>query len=182
MERRLALKNLLIIAGGTILLPSCLNQDKKVSIPLNHINVSAEHEALLAEMVETIIPKTDTPGARELGVHQFVLVMIDDCTKKEDQQRFIKELDGVHGLAKKQFNNSFIKSTQQQREELLMRMEKKEFGEKVTSFYEHLKRLTIQGYLKSQYVMTNLLKYELVPGRFHGSHPVTAKTVFVQNG
>ncbi len=182
MERRVALKNLLVIAGGTILLPSCLHQDQKVSIPLNHIKVSGEQEALLGEMVETIIPKTDTSGAKELGVHQFVLVMIDDCTKEEDQQKFIKGLDEVNSLAQKQFNNSFIKCKPGEREQLLQRMEKKEFGEDVTSFYERLKKLTIQGYLKSQYVMTNLLKYELVPGRFHGSHPVTAKTVFVQNG
>ena len=32
MQRRAALKNLLIIAGGTVLLPSCVQQDKKASI------------------------------------------------------------------------------------------------------------------------------------------------------
>jgi hypothetical protein len=182
MQRRTALKNLLIVAGGTMLLPSCVQQDKKVSIPLDNLKLSAQEEELLAQITETIIPATDTPGAKALGVHQFVLTMMDDCADKEKQDDFMKGLNEVNDLSKKQYNNSFIKCTPQQQLELLTHIDKKEFDGKVNDFFKAAKRLTIQGYTKSKYVMSNLLVYELVPGRFHGSFPVKDKKRFEQNG
>ena len=182
MQRRTALKNLLIVAGGTILLPSCVQNGKKVSIPLDNLKISADQEELLAQICETLIPATDTPGAKELGVHQFVLTMVDDCSEKEQQDNFTKGLDEINELSKKQFKNSFLKSTAAQQKELLNRIGKKEFEGKVNDFFRTVKGLTIHGYTKSKYVMSNLLVYELVPGRFHGSFPVKEKTRFEQNG
>lgn len=182
MQRRTALKNLLLIAGGTVLIPSCIHQDKKASIPLNHLKISADQEALLAEIAETIIPKTDTPGAKELGVHQFVLTMMDDCYKKEEQDKFLSGLGEINKLSEKQFNTSFIKSTPHQRQDLLTRIDKKEFEGAVSSFFPTMKQLTIQGFMKSKYVMSNLLVYELVPARFDGSFPVKDKKRLQQNG
>lgn len=182
MQRRTALKNLLIVAGGTLLLPSCVQADKKVSIPLDHLKLTGEQEELLAQISETIIPKTDTPGAKELGVHQFVLTMMDDCAEKEKQDDFMKGLEEVNGLSKKYYNDSFLKCTPQQQTELLGRIDKKEFEGKVNDFFKAAKGLTIQGYTKSKYVMSNLLVYELVPGRFHGSFPVKDKKRMEQNG
>ena len=182
MQRRTALKNLLLVAGGTMLLPSCVHNDKKVSVPLDNLKISADEEELLAQICETIIPATDTPGAKASGVHQFVLTMVDDCSEKSQQDNFIKGLNEVNVLSKKEFNNSFLKSTAAQQKQLLSRIDKKEFEGKVNDFFQAAKDLTIRGYTKSKYVMSNLLVYELVPGRFHGSFPVKNKTRFEQNG
>jgi len=182
MQRRAALKNLLIIAGGTVLLPSCVQQDKKASIPLDHLKLSADQEALFAEIADTIIPKTDTPGAKELGVHQFVLTMVDDCYEKDDQDNFMKGLNEINDLSKKEYDSSFIKCTPQQRQQLLTRIDKQEIKGNVLGFFPLMKELTMQGYMKSQYVMSNLLVYELVPARFNGSFPVKDKKRLEQNG
>ncbi|HZF63981.1 MAG TPA: gluconate 2-dehydrogenase subunit 3 family protein [Chitinophagaceae bacterium] len=182
MQRRVALKNILLFTGGTMLFPSCLQQDKKASIPLQKLKVSADQEALLAEVAETIIPKTDTPGAKDLGVHQFVLVMMDDCYEKEDQDKFLNGLSELDKLSKKHYSNSFIKANSQQRQQLLTRIDRKEFEGDVSSFFSAMKQLTVQGFMKSQYVMTNLIVYELVPGRFSGSFPVKDKKRFQQHG
>jgi hypothetical protein len=184
IQRRAALKNLLLIAGGTMLLPSCLNSDRKVSIPLNNLQISADDEELLAEIAETIIPKTNTPGAKELGVHQFVLVMVDDCSSREEQQAFSNGMKLVNKVSKEKYGKPFVKCTPEQRQQLLTKIDANEFeaDKSLNEFFSQTKRYTIQGYLKSQYVMSNLLVYELVPGRFHGSVPVSDKTRLVQNG
>ncbi len=182
MQRRTALKRLLIIAGGTALLPSCVQPDKKVSIPLDNLNISGEQEELLAQITETIIPATDTPGAKALGVHHFVLTMVDDCSEKEQRENFMKGLDEINDLSKKEYSNLFIKCTPQQQLELLTRIDKKEFNGNVNDFFKTAKGLTIRGYTKSKYVMSNLLVYEIAPARFHGSFPVKDKTRFEQNG
>ena len=182
MQRRIALKKLLLIAGGTMLLPSCVQQDKKVSIPLNNLKLSSEQEELLEQITETIIPATDTAGAKELGTYHFVLTMVDDCSEKEQQENFMKGLDEVNELSKEKYNNAFIKCTPQQQLELLTRIDKKEFDGKVNEFLKMTKGLTIRGYTNSNYVMSNLLVYEIAPARFYGSFPVKDKTRFEQNG
>ena len=60
MERRVALKNMAAAVGVMAGLPSWASGWSKSSLPEN-ILLSADQSATLAGMVETIIPKTDTP-------------------------------------------------------------------------------------------------------------------------
>lgn len=173
MQRRTVIKNFIYVAGGALLLPACLHEQQGASIPLNNIRINADDEKLLGEVVGTIIPTTNTPGAKDLGVHQFALLMIDDCYDKEAQDQFIKGLKGLNTISKKQYNKPFTGLTVPQRESLLDQLEKsKDKDDANAVFYKQIKRLTVQGYLNSKYVMTNITKYELVPGRFHGTVPV----------
>src|SRR6218665_1941113 len=97
MERRTAIRHMALLCASAMLLPSCLENKKSTSLDLKQLTVTAEQEQLLAELVETIIPKTDTPGARELGVHLFVLKMVDDCYAKEEQEKFLSGLQVFEG-------------------------------------------------------------------------------------
>ena len=93
VNRRTAIRHFIFIAGGTVFLPACLQEDGKASVPLKNLKIKASDEKLLSEMVGTIIPATDTPGAKELNGHLFLLKMVDDCTDKEGQQGFVKGMD-----------------------------------------------------------------------------------------
>jgi len=172
MQRRTALKQLLIITGGVLVLPACRNDQREASIPLKHIKVDGEGEALLAEISETIIPRTAIPGAKDTYAHLFALRMLDDCYEPEQQQQFEKGLKDIDALSKQRFGNSFQKSTSAQREALLQELESRKKGEPLSDFYQMVKSLTIQGYMGSKYVLTNINKYELVPGRYNGFAPV----------
>ncbi|WP_316748484.1 gluconate 2-dehydrogenase subunit 3 family protein [Pedobacter gandavensis] len=158
MNRRLAIKQVLIFAGGMALLPSCLREEGKVSIQLKNLDISAAQENLLAEIAELIIPKTDTSGAKDLKLHLFVLKMLDDCYEPADQQQFIAGL--------KTFENKEGKALAQ----LVLDANSDKSGtpEEVSKFYKIMKSRTIGGYLNSKYVMSNLLVWELVPGRYNG--------------
>lgn len=48
--------------------------------------------------------------------------------------------------------------------------------EDLSFFFREAKGLVIQGYLGSQYFLTKIEVYELVPGRWHGCIPVTKKS------
>ncbi|HEY0177238.1 MAG TPA: hypothetical protein VGC08_12725, partial [Pedobacter sp.] len=48
----------------------------------------------------------------------------------------------------------------------------KEVSPELFRFYQIMKDRTIDGYLNSKYVMTSLIIYELVPGRYNGYFPV----------
>ena len=178
MQRRTALKNILIIAAGTTVLPACMNTTSEASIPLKHVKVDGDGEKLLAEIGETLIPKTAIPGAKDVYTHLYALRMMDDCYEPEKQRQFEAGLKGVDKLSKQKFNTSFIKSTPDQRQQLLTELDGRKKGDELYDFYQMAKALTIQGYMTSKYVMTNITKYELVPGRYNGFAP--AKTVYHQ--
>jgi len=168
MQRRVAIKNLLYATGAVVFLPSCNTEDKS-AVLLNQIKVTAAQEDLLAALTETIIPATDTPGAKELGAHLFVLTMVDDCFKKEDQDKFIAGMQNFTQLAKDKFKQSFAAGSKQEREAMLLELEvSKNNAAGVDFFYKSVKRLTIQAYTTSEYFLTKVQEYKLVPGHFKG--------------
>ncbi len=171
INRRILLKQMMLASAGAVLLPSCVFDSKKMAaIPLHNLQLTGNQEELLTEIIDTIIPKTDTPGAKELGIPKFVLVMIDDCANKEDQALFIKGLDGIDAFAKEKIGKSFVKGLAKEREDVLASIEAKKgtISPEVEKAFGSIKGLTIWGYTGSEYVMTNYYKFEFVPGRFHG--------------
>lgn len=174
MDRRTALKNCLIFTAGAALLPSCMQERSKSSLLLKHLKINAEQEQFMAELCETIIPKTDTPGAKDVGAHLFALMMVDDCSSPDEQEKFVSGLNQFEDLTKKKFNKRFVETTPAQRQELLKEMEVKKDLKDVdaVTFYHSTRGLTIQCFTGSQYYLTKVRVYEMVPGRFHGCVPV----------
>ena len=173
MNRRTVIKNFLVFSAGAALIPSCLHEDSKAPILLKNIKVSGDQERMLAELAETIIPKTNTPGAKDISSHLFILMMVDDCYATADQQKFMKGMEQFEAMSKKDSGESFLQSSAMQKKELLKKIEsKKDVPEEVVAFYETTKRLTIQSFTSSKYFLTNIQVYELIPGRFHGCVPV----------
>jgi len=161
------------MAGGLALLPSCLRDSGKSTIALKNIDITLDQENELAEIAETIIPRTSTPGAKELKLHLYVLKMLDDCYEETDQQQFKEGLSHFNGLITDQYSKSFGKLSAQQQKSALLALENgKTNSPELTSFYKIMKDRTIDGYLNSKYVMTKLIIWELVPGRYNGYFPV----------
>lgn len=131
----------------------------------------AGQEEILKEIVETIIPKTDTPGAGELNVATFVQRMVTDCYDQKTQDNFSKGITALDVKSNKSFGKPFTGITKVQQLELLQELEKSTDPDS-KSFFGLLKNLTIQGYMTSEYVMTNLTHFEFIPARYHGCVPV----------
>jgi hypothetical protein len=94
------------IATATAIMTGCKNDATKItegsnSNPVSGFKVTADQQALIDELAEIIIPKTDTPGAKEAGVGAFVTLMLADCYSKVQQDHFIKGLANAEAEAKK---------------------------------------------------------------------------------
>lgn len=142
---------------------------------VKNISIDTSQEALLAEISETIIPKTETPGAKDIYAHLFVLKMIDDCRSTEDQDKFVKGLSSFEKYARSNSSSSFIKLSPEERLSLLKTLDKREEKDDLQYFYRSMKGLTIQAYTTSQFYLTRVKVYELVPGRWHGCFPLKAE-------
>lgn len=172
MDRRTALKNLALVIGSAALLPRCTTNTPVVHF--KHFDVTNDQQLLVADMAETIIPKTTTPGAIDLNLDKFVWLMVDDCTKKEDQQSFFKGMNEFNDLTKKTYNKRFADCSKKEKLNLLNTFEKKDnhYSKDLTGFYGTVKGLTVFGYTESKYFMTKEIVYELVPGRYNAYYPV----------
>lgn len=173
LDRRTALKQFLIVSVGITFLPYC-KSDKKASIALDQINISAEDEEILAELSETIIPATDSPGSKDLMAHLFVLKMINDCAKKEEQEKYIQGLADFRDFTQSEFNKSFTACSAGEKAEVVSSLEKiKDEESDLAFFYKVQKRRTVHAYTTSQYYLTQIENYKLVPGpNFQGCVPV----------
>ena len=173
MHRRTVIRNVLAFSAGAALIPSCVHDEGKASIPLKNISVTGNQEKMLESLSETIVPKTTTPGAKELSTHLFILMMVDDCLNKESQQKFMRGLVQFEELSIKKSGTGFLASGPAQKAALLTDIEaKKGVSEDVQSFYGTVKRFTVQGFVSSQYFLTKIQPYEMIPGRYHGCVPV----------
>jgi hypothetical protein len=168
MERRTVIKNICIGLGSLASLPTWASGWHHGTLDVTD---SFNNEKLLAELVETLIPTTDSLGAKGLGVHQFVQKMITDCYDKQAQTDFEQILSTINSLSIKAFGKSFVEGDAKQRLELLQSLAQSQ-DKMVQKFYQTLRGLTIQGYTSSEYYMTRFTDYEMAPARFHGCVPV----------
>lgn len=170
MQRRNAIKNLSLAFGGLVALPSWASGWTPESIGKSS-NLSYNDETLLAEIVETIIPETSTPGAKSLKVHQFAMRMINDCYGEAAQKTLKDGLKNLEDLAGQTYQKSFTACDATQRKGLFNKMlESSDNTSK--QFANMVKRLTIQGYTNSEYYMVNVVKFNMAPGFYHGCVPV----------
>jgi hypothetical protein len=174
MNRRTAVRNIVILSAGASLLPGCTSSDEG-SIPLRHIPLSASQEKLMAELTSTIIPKTnDFIGATDLHSDRFVLLMIDDCASPDDQKSFTASMKDFDNSCRKKFSTGFVKCSPHQRVEFLKELEaSKDEKDAAVKFYKSVKRYTIQSFTTSKEYLLDLMKWKIVPGsNFKGCIPV----------
>lgn len=181
MNRRDAISRVSMLLGGTILgaevfLSGCTNPNKSVGAA--GINFSNEDAAFLDEVAETILPATDTPGAKAAKVGEFMTVIVRDCYEEKDQKIFIAGMRTLNETCKQQYGKYFLESSPQERHDLLVAFDKEQkdyMGKKKEGDPKHyfrlMKELTLWGYFTSLPGATLALRYVAVPGRYEGSIP-----------
>jgi hypothetical protein len=181
MNRREALSSVALLLGGTIIgsemfLSGCTNADKKIGSA--GINFSQDDISFLDEVGETIIPVTDTPGAKEAKIGEFMHTIVRDCYEPKDQQIFIDGMGKLNEASNKMNGKGFLASTPEERKKLLIALDKeqKEYAtaKKPTDpahYFRMMKELTIWGYFTSEPGATKALRYVAVPGRYEGCIP-----------
>lgn len=174
MKRRTLIKTLGISAIGLATVPLWIDSWTTEDLPEDDGFLTGEQRLQLQEIVNAMIPETDTPGAKELGVEKFISIMVKDCYEEEVKAGFLAGLEELNSFSNELYGDDFMEITDAERNDVLCTMEAAGVspGKKI-NFVAFVKGLTIAGYMSSQYVMENHTDYELVPSRFHGSFPIT---------
>lgn len=142
-----------------------------------------EKKSLLADLAETIIPETDTPGARAVKVEEFIIRMLRDCTDARSLCNFIIGLQELEEYSFQHYQGSFTACTPRQKESilqvfegraaaywgLLAKVENKLLGR---PFFTLLKSYTITGFCTSMGGATQALNYLGIPGSYENIGPI----------
>jgi hypothetical protein len=181
MNRREALSSVALLLGGTIIgsemfLSGCTNADKKIGTA--GMNFSPDDISFLDEVGETIIPATDTPGAKEARIGDFMHTIVRDCYDQRDQQIFIDGMGKLNEASNKMNGKGFLASTPDERKKLLITLDKEQkdymASKKPTDpphYFRMMKELTVWGYFTSEPGATKALRYIAVPGKYEGCIP-----------
>ncbi|GAB3732908.1 gluconate 2-dehydrogenase subunit 3 family protein [Spirosoma lituiforme] len=199
MNRRDALMRVAMLAGTTMSLPA-LAETLEASAARRALTgkplfLTADQDATVAELAETIIPTTKTPGAKAAKVNEFIDLMLKDCYKADDQKRFVEGLTQTNKLSQDTYSKAFVQLDPTQRIEIVKKLQasaKQELAQmntakaaakvenaqadlqmpeskkRYTPFFMILKDLTMTGYFTSEVGATQALEYVAVPGRYDG--------------
>lgn len=118
----------------------------------------------VATIADAIIPRTDTPGARDAGVHRFIDTMLAEYYTSAERDHFVTGLADVQQRARQSGN--FTATLEQ--------LDREAHAQRTPTFFRMMKELTILGYYTSQPGATKELRYVQVPGRYDGCVPFPA--------
>ena len=178
MNRREALRRIAYLMGGTLIVSNAFVHGTRLEAKATAPGFSKDERVLMDEIAETIIPATDTPGAKAAGVGAFMAMTVADCYNDAHHALFHAGLKQVNEASQKRFGKSFVASTAAQRTELLnaLDVEQKDVQLKkgpaeIPHYFRLLKELVLVGYFTSEIGATKALRYVETPGRLDGNVP-----------
>jgi hypothetical protein len=178
MDRREALKRTAWIMGGAVSAPAMMGILKgckaKPTIDWKPAFLSEDQGILISQVTDIIIPRTDTPGAADVGVPGFIDVMLKDVYKKEDQDSYLEGLQAFNEAAKTEHGDDFISLSAEDQASFVKKVHDAAIEEKAEKrpFILMTKELTMLGFFTSEAGATQVLQYVAVPGAYNGCVPL----------
>ena len=118
-------------------------------------------------LIDTILPKTSSPAASEVGVDKTIDTMVGKVYKKTDREAFQERFAVLQEFLKEQGGGrSFYKLSAEERLKLLQQLENEEDTDDARRAYLELKQQTIAYYLSTAEVAKNFLNYLPVTGEY----------------
>lgn len=180
ITRRDALRRAALLLGGVVSAPTVAAVLAGCEAPpagqatRTTRGLAPEQAALVATIAEHIIPRTETPGARDAGVDRFIARMLAEYYGDDERARFLDGLADVDRRARDAKGRPFLQLNAGEQHDLLAALDAEAFEAHASPapFFRRMKELTLVGYYTSLDGATRELAYAGVPGRFDGCIPL----------
>jgi hypothetical protein len=184
MDRREALKRTALLMGGVVSAPAILGVlngcTAKPGIDWKPVYLNEDQASVVSQVAEIIIPKTDTPGAKEVGVPSFIDQLLKEVYSPEDQEWFSKGLATFNADAEKAYGDAFADLDDEDQQTFVKKVhdeavqaERATQPEPKRPFILMMKEMTMLGYFTSEVGATQVLQYAPVPGAYKGCVPLS---------
>jgi hypothetical protein len=132
----------------------------------------------ITAMADQILPKTETPGALDVGVPAFIDRMLAGYYTDKERGIIRAGLVAVSTDAAEFRGKSFAALTAEEQVTLMKAYDQEAYSSRATSpdphYFRLIKELTLLGFCTSKVGATTLMRYEQTPGPFKGDVPVSA--------
>ena len=182
MTRRQAIARVTTLLGGAALVGGAGLLQAAVGAQAREYQgnglFSREEVAWLDEVAETLLPETDTPGAKAAGVGAFMAVMVNDVYAPDDQKVFRDGMRNLEDACRAEYGTGFREAAATERLALLERLDREQHaymqtraGDAPAHYFRMMKELALLGYFTSEVGYTQALRYVETPGRFDPCAP-----------
>jgi hypothetical protein len=149
--------------------------------------LNAKQGALVTMIAEMIIPKTDTPGATDVRVTEFIDLLLTDWYTEKERKRLLAGLGAIDARARREGGRSFVDLSEDKRVQLIRALDAARppaFKDAATmrdrdeaaamdadvaaATFARLKVLTVYGYFTSERVQKEILKTQMFFPRYDG--------------
>jgi hypothetical protein len=134
--------------------------------------LSPAERALVHAIADVILPRTDTPSASDVQVVEFVDVIAERYYEAAERDTFLEGLRAIEALAQRTANRALVDMSAADREALVGRLDAASpRSTPAERAFGRLKGLVIHAYFTSERVQREVLRTEVMPGRFVGDAP-----------
>jgi hypothetical protein len=183
MDRRSALRLLATVAAVPSLPASGLPAWRSLRASLADSpglrTLNPHQNATVAAMADLLLPRTESPGALDAGVPEFIDLILTDWFDPPERDRFLAGLTEVDALSRQQFSRDFVALSAAQQSEILRLLGAQLLRDlqsvadaprgyrgspgEPENFYLTFRQLVLTGYFTSQPGATQQLHYQVIP-------------------
>ena len=178
MDRREALRRTALLMGGVVSAPAIMGVlqgcKAKPGLAWKPVFLNEDQASIVSQVAEIIIPRTDTPGAKDAGVPGFIDQVLKEVYSAEDQKRFTEGMQAFNDEARKAYGEDFNSLDDDDQVAFVTKVHDAAINDSKNGdagnrpFILTMKELTMLGFFTSQPGATEVLQYVAVPGAYHG--------------
>lgn len=167
-----------LVGGGALLSACATGADRRQDVRAVG-EFAPEDIAFLDEVADTILPETNTPGAKAAGVGPFMALMVNDTYRHPEQRIFRKGMRTLDDASRSRYGAAFPSARPDQRLELLEQVDREQMEymasrreDEPVHYFRMMKELALLGYFTSEIGCTVAQRYRETPARYDPCVPL----------
>ncbi len=175
MHRRDIIKITAYVTGASLsaplvtsLLSGCGPMAESIDGSNEVFSFSMEQSKLITQLTDTILPKTDSPSASEVGVPNLIQHMVGTVYNASDRKEYMDQLKVINTFLEESSKEGFIDQEADHQKKCLQEIENSKSGisDHVKNSYLRFKQQAVAYYLTTEEIGTKFLNYLPVPGTY----------------
>lgn len=138
--------------------------------------LSPAQKAVVASLADALIPRTETPGALDVGAPAFLDVLVADYYDDTERNALAAGIDAIDALAHATAGVGFTALSGDALARVMTQLDAPpDRTVPAAQAYSRLRGVLVHGYLTSERVQKEVLKTQIMPGRWDGATPYTGR-------
>lgn len=170
MNRREAIKNLILLTTGSTILPGFASEGGPT---YENLSLKKGDRTFIELLANSILPREGTGVVNKESTSDYLLGIVDACYSPDEIQKFNQGLIDFKSHIRSTYQSPAMDLDMETRINLFRSVRSsKQISNDGKYFFDHVRRLTIEHFRTSEHYMTTVLNYEYAPGRYIGNKKI----------